>query len=120
MPITTDCLIIWVTNFERELFALYLNDGGGFFSHSSRGAGIAAFEGLYVGFGTVMVDLDLDGDRDIVTANGHVSYHSPGAAYRQLPLLLKNVGEGSFPAVASGRLLRQNTHRSRTGLCRSG
>ena len=68
---------LWVTNFERELFALYLNDGGGFFSHSSRGAGIAAFEGLYVGFGTVMVDLDFDGDRDIMTANGHVSYHSP-------------------------------------------
>ena len=87
---------IWVTNFERELFALYLNQGGDLFAHSSRGAGIAAFEGLYVGFGTVMVDLDHDGDRDIVTANGHVSYHSPGAAYQQIPLLLKNMGEARF------------------------
>lgn len=81
---------LWVTNFERELFGLYHNEKANLFSHVSRGAGLAGLNGLYVGFGTVFVDFDFDGDRDLVAANGHVSYASPHAPFRQLPLLLEN------------------------------
>ena len=98
---------LWCCNFERELFALYVNQGSGSFLHESRRAGIAAFEGLYVGFGTVVIDLDLDGCRDIVTANGHVSYHSPGVSYEQLPLLLRNVGDGRFERWNQGGYFAQ-------------
>ncbi len=87
---------IWVTNFERELFALYRNEGQDLFSHVSRGAGIAAIEGLYVGFGTVAIDLELDGYQDLVVANGHVSYHSSKTPFRQQPLLLRSQGDGRF------------------------
>lgn len=87
---------LWVTNFERELFALYRNEGAGLFSHISRSVGLAAIEGLYVGFGTVLIDVDLDGNRDIVVSNGHVSYHSPDTRFAQQPLLLINQGDGRF------------------------
>ncbi|HBJ38528.1 MAG TPA: hypothetical protein DDZ51_27995 [Planctomycetaceae bacterium] len=87
---------LWVTNFERELFALYRNDGSGLFSHISRSVGLAAVEGLYVGFGTVLIDLNLDGHLDIVVSNGHVSYHSPDTPFAQQPLLLMNRGDGRF------------------------
>ncbi len=87
---------IWVTNFERELSALYRNEGGGLFGYASRQAGFAAYEAGFVGFGTVAIDLDFDGDQDIVVANGHVSYASPHAPYRQRPLLFENQGGKRF------------------------
>jgi enediyne biosynthesis protein E4 len=89
---------IWVANFERELFALYRNEGAGLFSHVSRAVGLAAVEGSFVGFGTVAVDYDRDGDLDLVVANGHVSYASPFTPFRQQPLLIENV-RGRFERV---------------------
>jgi enediyne biosynthesis protein E4 len=89
---------IWVVNFERELFGLYRNDGGGLFSNVSRVSGLAAFEGSFVGFGTVAIDYDMDGDLDLVVSNGHVSYASAHAPFKQKPLLLEN-SNGRFSRV---------------------
>ncbi len=102
---------IFVTNFERELSALYRNEGGGIFNFASRQAGFAAYEAGFVGFGTVPVDFDFDGDEDIVVANGHVSYHSPHAPYKQLPLLFEN-NAGYFKRVmADDYFLEAHTSR---------
>ncbi|RMF38345.1 MAG: VCBS repeat-containing protein, partial [Planctomycetota bacterium] len=83
-------LDLLVTNFERELTALYRNQGNGLFSYASRQFGLASLEAVYVGFGCVPIDFDFDGDLDVMIANGHVSYHSAHAPFRQLPLLLEN------------------------------
>ncbi|MFY9256292.1 MAG: CRTAC1 family protein [Fuerstiella sp.] len=92
---------LWVTNFEQESFALYKNDGNANFVHASREAGITAIGQLFVGFGTVMGDLDCDGDEDAVISNGHVVYYPTVAKLRQLPLLLQNSGDGRFAAVTA-------------------
>ena len=92
-------LDIWVTNFERELFAMYRNEGQAFFTHTSRSAGLEALGGLYVGFGTTFLDFDHDGDQDLVVTNGHVSYHSKHSPYLQEPLLMENVGNGRYQRV---------------------
>jgi hypothetical protein len=105
---------IYVTNFARELNALYLATGqlekgsatwprgtaGGFVEASRRANLQATF--LPLGFGTLFADVDLDGDQDIVTVNGQINDRvettdpGSGSTYRQLPALFLNDGAGVF------------------------
>ena len=102
---------LFVSNFERELSAMYRNEGDGLFSYVSRAAGFASYEAGFVGFGTVPIDFDFDGDQDLAVANGHVSYASPHAPYRQLPLLFENAG-GKFSRLSdSGYFTEAHTGR---------
>lgn len=81
---------IWVTNYEREDFALYRNEGSGAFLHVSGITGLNVLGGLFVGFGTVCADFDLDGDEDILVNNGHVIRYPTASPRHQLPLVLEN------------------------------
>ena len=103
---------VWAVNFERELFGLYRNDGGGLFTHVSRSMGLANIGGDYVGFGTVAIDYDQDGDLDLVVSNGHVSYASPHAPFKQLPLLLEN-NRGRFSRVHQSQDYFAHSHSGR-------
>jgi len=103
---------LWTVNFERELFGLYRNDGGGLFTHVSRAMGLASIGGDFVGFGTVAIDYDQDGDLDLVVSNGHVSYASPNAPFKQLPLLLEN-NRGRFSRVHPSQDYFANSHSGR-------
>ncbi|HVW02097.1 MAG TPA: CRTAC1 family protein, partial [Planctomycetaceae bacterium] len=90
---------IWVANYERESFALYRNTGK-FYQHVSQATGITAVGDLFVGFGTVAFDVDLDGDEDIVVSNGHVILYPNNSSVRQLPLLFENLNGKRFVNVA--------------------
>lgn len=79
---------IWVTNYEREDFALYRNEGRGAFLHVSDIAGLNVLGGLFVGFGTVCADMDLSGPEDILVNNGHVILYPTASPRAQLPLAL--------------------------------
>lgn len=81
---------IWVTNFEEEITALYRNDGGGNFSFDSRKAGLNLLGKLFVGFGCITGDFDLDSFPDVAIANGHVVYHPSNTSIAQFPLVLLN------------------------------
>ncbi len=89
---------LWAANYEREAFALYRNEDHGQFLHVSQSTGITALGGLFVGFGTAFVDVDLDGDEDALVANGHVIKYPRAAARRQPPLLMEN-RQGRFTRV---------------------
>ncbi len=83
---------IWVTNFQGELPALYLNLGRETFNYQSRAAGVAAIGAHFVGFGTGCVDFDHDGWQDFVILNGHVVQHPVlGSSHRQRAVLFRNV-----------------------------
>jgi hypothetical protein len=87
---------IWVTNYERETFGLYHNDGGGAFRCLTEAAGIASLGTLFVGFGTVAADFSHRGQEDLVVSNGHIMKHPGTSTVAQVPLYLGNDGNGRF------------------------
>ncbi len=91
---------IWVANFESQSFGLYRNFGAGSFEHASGVSGITAVGSVYVGFGTMFLDVDLDGAEDLFVANGHVMQFPTLTPLRQKPLLFHNQGRGRFANVA--------------------
>jgi len=105
---------LWVTNYEHQNFALYRNDARGAFQHVSDRVGISAVGTVFVGFGTVAEDFDLDGDEDLMVANGHVMQESRNSPLRQEPLLFLNDNGKRFSNVAetAGEYFR-SVHRGR-------
>lgn len=95
-----------VTNFSMEANALYLAQGDGRFRESSRAAGLGVSY-VPLGFGTLFLDVDLDGGPDLVVLNGHVNdlveETDPGSGmtYRQRPMLWRNDGRGAFEVISA-------------------
>jgi hypothetical protein len=55
------------------------------------------------GWGTVLADLDLDGQLDLVATNGHIRREpSQIYQYENPPILWRNAGEGRFTNVTAG------------------
>lgn len=91
---------IWVANYEGENNALYRNLGKGLFRHVSQATGISAVGTMHVGWGTRFVDVDLDGDEDLIVSNGHVIRFPVNTPRRQRPVLLENRDGVRFRNVA--------------------
>ena len=91
---------IFVTNFQWESNTLYKNISNGFFVDATVSSGIHKISMPYLGFGTLFLDSDLDGDLDIFVANGHVYDNvktiDHASSYAQRNQLLLNNGEGIF------------------------
>jgi hypothetical protein len=104
-------LSIAKTNFSGDLPSLFHNDDGKFFTDVSQLAGLAKHQLL--GWGVLFVDADEDGWPDLMFANGHVypevDSAGVGDRYRELTLLYRNTGEGTFSDATSesGPALRQ-------------
>ena len=92
------------TNFSGDLPSLYLNEDGRFFRDVAREAGLGAHQLL--GWGVAFLDADEDGWPDLVMANGHVypeiDRSTIGERYRQLSLLYRNLGNGTFADTTAG------------------
>ena len=86
-------------NYQQQPNALYRNDNGDFFTDLSFAVGMA--ESLpYVGWGVDFFDVDNDGDKDLLIANGHlqdtVEKYDDTTTYPQHNYLLINNGHGHF------------------------
>ena len=90
------------TNFSGDLPSLYNNEDGKFFSDLSKQAGLAANQLL--GWGVLFLDVDEDGRKDLLLANGHVypevDTASTGDRYLQKTLLYRNLGNGRFSDIS--------------------
>ena len=60
------------TNFDMEPNSLHVNDGDGRFTDRAEVLGLAAPSLDRLGWGGGFLDADLDGDLDLMVANGHV------------------------------------------------
>jgi hypothetical protein len=96
---------IIITNLAKELYALYENDGGGFFSYRTRQSNLARITNFMSGWGTRFFDSDHDGWKDLFVAQSHVldnvEQMDPSLSYVQPPLLIRN-NEGKFTDVSAG------------------
>jgi hypothetical protein len=94
---------LWVTNYEREMHGLYLNDSTVIdvsFRFRTQEAGISAIGQSYVGWGTGFLDLDHDGLEDLFFTNGHPNHFPRAGAHRQQrPVLFRNLGQGRFRLI---------------------
>ena len=94
-------LDLFVTNFAEDYSTLYRGDGAGFFQDVTEQSGVAGPTFQPLSWGAAFADLDLDGDEDLVVANGHIypqvdRHPELGATYAQRSLLLENLGSGRF------------------------
>jgi hypothetical protein len=102
-----------ITNFDNEMIGLYRPLGRGLFEDVAVKAGIGAASRNSLGFGCVFADFDLDGDLDLVVANGHIDETvrniRGNVGYAQPPHLFLNQGNGTFKdgALDAGRQFAQ-------------
>lgn len=100
-----------VTNFSNESNTLYLSHPSGVFSDASLASGLARPSLPMLGFGTAFLDADLDGQLDLVVANGHIGDHRMfGEQYRMRPQFFSNIGTRSVPEFAELRLTGSDSY----------
>jgi len=94
---------LFVTNFYNESNALYQNRGELSFYDAAAESQIRSPSMRMLGFGTQAFDADLDGDADIVVANGDIDdFEAMGRPFRMRPQLFVNDGSGKFQESISG------------------
>jgi len=100
-------LDLFVTHLGAQTNTLYRNLGSGMFEDVTGVAGLAQSSLPYTGFGTVALDVELDGDLDLVVANGRVfrgasdpdgSVPEPWDHFAEPNLFYLNRGGGRFDA----------------------
>ena len=106
------------TNFSGDIPSLFHNEDGKFFTDVSQLAGLGANHLL--GWGIAFIDLDDDGWKDLIIANGHVypevDRSQLGERYRQKTLLYRNLGNGKFVDVTAQAGPALETPRPARGL----
>ncbi len=95
----------YITNFSDDSNTLYHNDGEGNFTDVTFQAGHGESTYPFLGWGTVFMDFDNDGWKDVLVGNGHV-YPSVdgkqwGTSYAQQLLLFRNLKNQKFERVAA-------------------
>ncbi len=96
-------LDLYNTDFSDDYGPLYRNDGNANFDEVSYRAGVAEPVIPFVGWGTVFLDYDNDGWKDLFLANGHVypgvDNSGWGTTFAERPLLFQNLKNGKFELV---------------------
>jgi len=93
-----------ITSLEGDMFQLYLNMGQGLFLPSSFQAGLGYGTLKMSGWGVGAYDLDNDGNKDVFTANSHVSENADFYGhdrYKQSNAVFLNLGNNRFRNVTA-------------------
>ncbi len=109
----TEAETIFIGNFSKEMIGVYRYSGNDLFTDRAAASKIGRPSLMTLTFGLFLFDVDLDGDLDLFTANGHVQEDieitQDGITYREPPHLFLNDGNGFFSDEAPkvGGVLQQ-------------
>lgn len=102
-----------VGNFSNQMLGLYHNDGPVFVDEAPASA-VGRASLLTLAFGVFFFDFDLDGYFDLYAANGHIEEEigrvQPKVAYRQPPLVFRNLQGRGFDDVTASLGAEFNRH----------
>ena len=94
---------LMMTHLDQQTNAVYGNLGSGIFLDRRFAWRLAEPSLLNVGFGVNFADFDLDGDLDVVVANGHIIHNieawNRGTTFAQRNQIFANLGDGHFEEV---------------------
>lgn len=94
-------LDFFVTNFYGESNTLYVQEEESFTDRTLR-SGLAGPSRLMLGFGTQLLDINLDGQIDLVVLNGHIDdFSHVNTPEKMLPQIFINQGKGMFKEYES-------------------
>ncbi len=95
-----------VTHLDEETNTLYRPIAPGVYVDATEAAGLATPSRPWVAFGVVPIDIELDGDLDLLVVNGHIidniAEFDPALSHRQPFQLLRNDGSGRFTEERDG------------------
>jgi hypothetical protein len=102
-----------ITNLANQKYALYRNNGDGSFTYDTYLSGLARASLLHSGWGIHFLDVDNDGLKDLLIAQGHdldtIQLNYPQLRYKEPMLLLHNTGKGFADiSKSSGPVFSQN------------
>lgn len=93
---------LYVTNYYHESNTLYRAQGEGAFLDETRETGLREPSLNQLGFGTQFFDADLDGDDDLIVANGHEGdYRDLGIPFAMPPQMFRNGGAARFTELTA-------------------
>lgn len=103
---------LFVTNFLDETNTLYRAAAGtGLFEDITSKSGLGVPSLKMLGFGTQSIDGELDGQPDLIIANGHVdSYPGSNVPYRMVPQYFQNIGGVKFRQLEGASLGKYFCH----------
>jgi hypothetical protein len=87
------------TALAGETFPLLINDGGGLFTDATYDTGVGLVSKTMSGWGNGAYDFDNDGNKDLFTANSHVSENIEWYRHYKYKLanaIFQNRGNGTF------------------------
>jgi hypothetical protein len=92
-----------ITDLGNQAYALYKNNGDGTFTYTTFASGLADITRPHSGWGFRFMDVDNDGWKDLLIAQGHdmdnVELTTPNLRYREPPILIRNT-EGKFADIS--------------------
>jgi len=92
-----------ISDLGNQAYALYKNNGDGTFTYTTFMSGLADITRPHSGWGFRFMDVDNDGWKDLLIAQGHdmdnVELTTPNLRYREPPILIRN-SEGKFVDIS--------------------
>lgn len=97
---------LFVTNFYRERNNFYVQSGDLLFHDEAMQAGLGDSSLHVMGWGPQFIDAELDGDADLVVANGSLDMQGPigGVEALMRPQFFENNGDGRFSELRDPKL----------------